>query len=35
MDVEPILIKRYAEERLYNTHKTGADITLDYLKRLN
>jgi polyhydroxyalkanoate synthesis repressor PhaR len=60
MNVEPILIKRYAEERLYNTQsagyvtlqdladmvlgrikfivrdaKTGADITLDYLKRLN
>jgi polyhydroxyalkanoate synthesis regulator protein len=60
MNVEPILIKRYAGKRLYNTQsagyvtlqdlanmvlgrirfivrdaETGADITLDYLKRLN
>ena len=60
MNVEPILIKRYAGKRLYNTQsagyvtnqdladmvlgrirfivrdaETGADITLDYLKRLS
>jgi len=60
MNVEPILIKRYAGKRLYSTlsasyvtledladmvlrrikfvvrdAQTGADITLDYLKRLN